>query len=244
MTGVRFINVLDVARAFGERPADATPENIANWLLNEYLGKQGGSFNYNTATNAAIDLYSGDSTFTWALRYCESKGNPKGRRANVDAITCVGPYILEHPSRCYRIGFTAVVAGRLGGRNIYVGIKAPLVRVEGERAFLVMPGFRMSHRPVEAEIDLACSIALANLARDDYASADFEYLYAGPGISGQRQFRAIHGRDRSVFDRDAVDALLDVYVKGVALALKEGAAAYEPDLTGYRIIDPRESSLF
>jgi hypothetical protein len=112
------------------------------------------------------------------------------------------------------------------------------------KRFVVMPGFRMSHRPVDAQIDVASSIALANFARDDFAGADFEYLYAGPGIDGRRQFQPIRGRDRQVYDRDEVDALLETYVRGVKLAIDAGAEVREPNLRGYRIIDPREPSLF
>jgi hypothetical protein len=171
-------------------------------------------------------------------------GNPAGRRPNSDAIKQIAPYALDNVSTCYRIGFTALAVGRIGDQTVYVGIKAPMVRVARREALVVMPGFRMSHRPVEAEIDVACSIVLANLARDDFADADFEYLYAGPGVSGQRDFRAIRGRDRTVYERDIVDGLLDVYVKGVALALQEGVNAPKPSLQGYRIIDPREPSFF
>jgi hypothetical protein len=119
-----------------------------------------------------------------------------------------------------------------------------MVRVSKDGVLVVMPGYRMSYRPVEAEIDVACSIALANFARDDFAQADFEYLYAGPGPTGGREFRAIRGRDRVVFDSEAVDGLLDIYVKGIALAVAEGADLRQPDLKGYRIIDPREPSFF
>ena len=105
-----------------------------------------------------------------------------------------------------------------------------MVRVVRPDVFVVMPGFRMSHRPVEGEIDVACSIALATFARDDFAKADFEFLYAGLGHTGEREFHVFRGRDRKIYDRDAVDHLLDIYVKGVSLAMKSGAAAERPDL--------------
>ena len=119
-----------------------------------------------------------------------------------------------------------------------------MVRVRHSEAFVVVPGFRMSHRPIEAEIDVACSIVLAHLARDDYSSADFEYLYAGPGASGHREFRAILCQDRHIFDRDIVDALLDIYVKGIALAVGAGVDLHSPGLAGYRVIDPDQPSIF
>jgi hypothetical protein len=244
MAGVSLVNVLDVARALGSEPLTATPKQVADWLLSKYLKKRGGGFNYNPAINTTYDLFRGAISYEDAVRYCWTTCNPKGRRQNADAIKHVASYALDNPSICYRIGFAAVAAGRVRGRTVYIGIKAPMVRVAHREAYVVMPGFRMSHRPVEVEIDVACSIALANFARDDFADADFEYLCAGPGAAGHREFRAIRGKDRRIYDRDAIDALLDTYVKGVAVAVKAGAEIREPNLTGYRIFDPREPFFF
>lgn len=242
MSSLLLLNVLDLARAFGDDPRKAKPEDVANWLLKEYARKRGGGFNYNPAMQTLHDLFRGASDFEAAVRYCISSGNPKGRGQNADAIKAVAPYAMANLSTCYKIGFVAVSVGRIKEKTVYVGIKAPIVRVLHDEAFVVMPGFRMSYRPGERQIDLACSIALANFARDDFASADFEYLYAGPGLSGYREFRAIRGRDRQIFDRDEVDALLDVYVRAVALAMEAGVEVHEPNLRGYRIIDPQAPS--
>jgi hypothetical protein len=244
MAGVLMLNVLDTARALGSEPTRATKYSVADWLLNEYLRKSGGGFNYNPSINWTYPLFEGACTADQAILGCLTSGNPKGRRQNAEAIEKIAAYALTNVSKCYRIGFTAVVVGRVKGENIYVGIKAPMVRVRDKRAFVVMPGFRMSHRPDETEINVACSVALANFARDDFERADFEYLYAGPGLSGEREFRVIHGSHRKIFDRDAVDSLLDTYVNGVALAIEYGAEIKRPDLRGYRIIDPREPSMF
>lgn len=244
MPGPLLINVFDVARALGVSPLSVTPEDVANWLLTEYLKKRGGGFNYDPAINATYDLFRGLVSRDQAILYCLTNGNPKGRPQNTDAIKCVADYALANLSRCERIGFTAVAAGRVKGATVYVGIKAPMLRVSDDEAFVVMPGFRMSHRPVEVEIDVACSIALENFRRDDRAVADFEYLYAGPGLDGKRSFRAIRGRDRKIFDRDALDALMDTFVKGVGLAIDAGAEPKRPDLRGYRIIDPSQASIF
>src|ERR1019366_7478689 len=95
-----------------------------------------------------------------AVLYCLTTGNPKGRRQNAEAVKCVAAYAIRNVSKCYRIGFTAVAVGRVRGEPVYVGIKAPMLRILGDDVFVVMPGFRMSHRPLEPEIDVACSIAL------------------------------------------------------------------------------------
>jgi hypothetical protein len=244
MSSIFLVNVLDVARSLGIDPRRATPEMVAAWLIEQYLRKRGGGFNYDPAIGATFDLFRGVHTFDSAVLHCLTNGNPKGRRQNADAIKEVAPYALANVSTCYRLGHSAVVVGRVAGENVYVGIKAPMVRVVHDEAYVVMPGYRMSFRPHEPEIDVACSIALATFGRDDFADADFEYLYSGPDITGRRSFRAIKGRERHVYDRDAVDALLDVYVRGVALVLEAGLPASRPDLRGYRIIDPREPGLF
>jgi hypothetical protein len=244
MSSLLLLNVLDCARSFGSDPRAARPEDVADWLLTEYMRKRGGGFNYNPAIQTLPDLFRGASDCDAAVLHCISTGNPKGRTQNAEAIKVVAPYALKNISTCYRIGFTAVSVGRLREKTVYVGIKAPLVRVVHDNAFVVMPGFRLSYRPTESQIDLACSVALANFARDDFAQADFEYLYAGPGVSGLREFRAIRGRDRSIFDRDEVDGLLDIYVRGVSIAIDSGAEVREPNLRGYRIIDPREPRFF
>jgi hypothetical protein len=244
MSSLLLVNVLDTARALGINPLGATPESVARWFLENYLGPRGGGFNYDPAISVTYDLFRGALTAEDAVLHCLTNGNPKGRRQNADAARAIAPYALGNISTCYKIGRAAVVVGRISGDNVHVGIKAPMVRVVHDQAFVVLPGFRMTHRPQEPEIDVACSIALANFGRDDFESADFEYLYSGPDASGSRAFRAIHGRDRRIYDRDAVDALMDVYVKGVALVKEAGVDLTRPDLRGYRIIDPREPGLF
>jgi hypothetical protein len=188
------------------------------------------------------DLFRGSIEEQAAIRYCETVGNPKGRRQNAEAIRTVAQYALSNISTCYRIGFSAVAVGRTRGRTVYVAIKAPLVRVAGGQAFVVMPGFRRSYRPADSQIDVACSLALGTFARDDFAGADFEYLYAGPNSLGAREFRAYLGRDRRVFDRSEVDVLLDKYVRAITLILEMGVQVKQPNLSGYRVIDPGQSS--
>lgn len=243
MSSVLFLNVLDVARSLGVEPSRSTPRQVSEWLLSEYLRRRGGGFNYNPAINATYDLFTGAGSHESARLHCLTHGNPKGRRQNVEAIDVIAPYALANISQCYRIGFTAVAIGRIGKATVYIGIKTPMVRIRDQEAFVVMPGYRMSYRPIEIEIDVACSIALANFARDDFEKADFEYLHAGPGLSGEREFRAIKGRDRTIFDRDQIDGFLDTYVNGVALAIEAGIELRAPDLKGYQIVDPNEPSL-
>lgn len=238
MSSIRAMDVLDVARALGDEPMRATPEGVRDWLRAEYVGRSGGGFNYDPAIGVVYDGFRGGHTQESAILHCLTHGNPKGRRQNADAARVLMPYILSNRSVCHRIGLTAVAIGRFGGKTVYTKIKAPLLRVQGDRAYVVMPGLRMSYRPSDVAIDVACSIACATLAQGDLDRADFEYLYAGPGASGEREFRAIHGRGRSRFGVESIDAMLDIFVRGVALAADDGASVAEPFLRGYRIIDP------
>jgi hypothetical protein len=119
-----------------------------------------------------------------------------------------------------------------------------MVRVANDAASVVLPGFRKSCKPVGPQVDLACSIALAALARDDFAEADFEYLDAGNSVEGKRELHVHRGRDRQVYGLDDIDRILDVYVQGVALALESGAEVKDANLKGYRVIDPDQPSLF
>lgn len=244
MSSLLLLNVLDVGRAFGDAPRSATPQQIAQWLVEEYAKKRGGGFNYDPAMNALFDLFQGRTDEKQAVLHCLTKGNPNGRSQNAAAIKTVAPFASANVSTCYRIGFSAVALGRAKGRTVYAAIKAPMVRVVHDEAFVVLPGFRMSHRPTPGQIDLACSIALANLARDDFAGADFEYLYAGPSGLGGRDFQLIRGRERAIYTRDELDHLAEIFTRGVALALDWGVEAKEPNLRGYRVIDPREPGLF
>ena len=244
MAGLRLLNIFDIARSLGRKPMETTPESVAQWLSAEYLRKKGGRFNYDPSMRATYELFRGAITRDQAAKYCETHGSPAGHTQNAAAISVVAPYALANPSTCYKISFTAVEVGRVEGKTIYAAIKAPMVRVRDGRAFVVVPGYRMGFRPEEIEIDVACSIAMAHLARDDFSRADFEYLYAGPGKSDERDFRVIHGRERNVFDRDAVDSLLDIYVKGVALAAQTGPHLQPPRLAGYRVVDKDQPSAF
>ena len=242
MASILSLDILDVARALGQRPFAATPRSVADWLSNEYPSGGAGGFNYDPAICTTYDAFRGLHTIESAVRFCSENGNPKGRVQNASAIKAIMPYALEHPSVCHRIGLTAVAVGRFEGLTVYTKLKTPLVRVEGRKAFVVMPGFRLSHRPLEIEIDFACSVALETFGQGDYAEADFEYLFAGPGPGpGKgRMFQAIHGCDRHRFTLDQINRLLEVFVAGVALARNEGMEARRPNLNGYRIIDPYE----
>jgi hypothetical protein len=121
-----------------------------------------------------------------------------------------------------------------------MAVKAPLVRVQDGEIFVVVPGFRLAHRPVGLEIDVAASLALATFGRDDFSEADYEYLDCSRGSSGERELSVYKGRERRIFNLDEVDHLLDLYVKGLALAIEAGMTAQKPNFRGYRVIDPEQ----
>lgn len=241
MATVLLMNFLDVARSLGADPLNASPEKVRDFLKAEF-SRKGGAFNYNTSINSLHDLFRGGSLAD-AEAYCATHGAPAGYKPNVEAIRLAGAYAAANPSNCYRTAFSAVAVGRLSNdRTAWMAIKAPLVRVAAGQAYVVVPGFRMGHRPVDIEIDVAASFALAHFGRDDFSEADFEYLYAGPGDGG-RVLEVYHGRNRRVFDVDTVDAFLDVYARGLDLAISEGMSAPEPNFRGYRIVDPNQPGL-
>jgi hypothetical protein len=244
MSTLGLVNVLDVARSLGLDPQRATPEHVADWLRSEYLKKRGGGFNYDPVISSTYRLFRGDMVTADAVLHCLTSGNPKGRQQNSDVAKLIGPYAEANISTCYKTGYLAVCVGRIKGRSVYVGLKAPFVRVCHDEAYVMVPGYRRGYRPVERQIDVVCSVVRAQIARDDYAVADVEYLSAGPGIDTFREFRAIQGKHRKLFSADEVDQLLDIYIRGVALLESDGVEIREPEMTGYRVVDPSSPTFF
>ncbi|MDB5562000.1 MAG: hypothetical protein JWN11_1418 [Hyphomicrobiales bacterium] len=244
MSNILLTNFLDASRSLGPVPNSATPESVRDWFVAEYLAKRAGGFNYDPASFATYQLFRGAATKEQAISFCETTGNPKGRPQNADAIRTVADYALENISRCHKTGFVALQVGRAEGQSVYVGIQAPFLRVRERQGRVVVHGYRLSHRPVEQEIDVACAIALSHLARDDYSEADIEYLYAGPGPDGKRMFRSILGRDRALPSREELDDLMSIYVRGIALLLRDGASPQPPSFRGYQIYSKEDGMMF
>lgn len=173
------------------------------------------------------------------MEYCSKHGAPAGWKPNCEAIEIAGAYASSQRSSCYRIPFSAVPIGRLSGsRTAYMAVKAPLVRIRDKEVFVVVPGFRLGHRPEGVEIDVAASLALATFGRDDFSEADYEYLDCSRGSSGERELRVYRGGERRIFSLDEVDELLSIYIRGLSLAIDSGMNANKPNFRGYKIIDP------
>lgn len=238
MASLLLMNFLDVARCLGSDPLNADPEAISAFMKREFR-PGGGGFSYNTSITSLPNLFRGAMTVEDAVEYCATHGAPAGWKPNSEAVEIAGSYAVTQQSSCYRIQFSAVPIGRLPGEiTAYMGIKAPLVRVRNGKAYVVVPGFRLGHRPVGIEIDVAASLALAAFGRDDFAEADYEYLDCSRGSSGERELSVYRGCDRRIFNLDEVDHMLDLYMKGLALALASGMEATKPNFRGYRVIDP------
>lgn len=238
MSSLLLTNFLDIARSLGPNPLHATPASVEAFIRRELRGG-GGTFNYNAAINCLPDLFKGQMTVEQAEAYCSSHGAPAGWRQNSTAIIVAGTYAVENLSNSYRIPFTAVPIGRVStGQVAFMSIKAPLVRVQGDNVYVVVPGFRMGHRPQGIEIDVASSFALANFARDDFSEADFEYLDCSRGVSGERELNVFRGHDRRIFNLDEVDEMLDIFVRGLDRAMMAGMPARAPSFRGYHVIDP------
>lgn len=241
MAGLFLVNCLDVARFFGQQPFNATAREVFERIEDMYLGPSGGGFNHDPVIAATYDVFRGAASAKNAIEYCRSNGNPKGRDQNTAIARVVAPYAASNVSRCYSIGFTAIVVGRYRGRSIHVGIKAPFFRVAGGRGRLVIPGYRKDSRPVGREIGLACSFASNQLARDDFETAEVEYLMAGPGRSAtERRLQVLLGGELDLYSADQLDVLLQTYVDAVVMHLERGAGLNAPRLHGYRIIDPAQ----
>lgn len=238
MPSLLLTSFLDVARSLGLEPFSATPDSVEAFIRRELRGG-GGTFNYNSSITCLPDLFKGELTVEQAEQFCGSHGSPTGWTQNISAVIVAGSYAVAHRSNCYKIPFTAVPIGRLSGDRIaFMSVKAPLVRVENDNVFVVVPGFRIGHRPTGTEIDVAASLALANFARDDFAEADFEYLDCSRGISGERELQVYRGAERRVFDLEEVDTFLNVFVRGLDRAIQSGMEVRKPNFRGYRVIDP------
>lgn len=238
------MNFLDIARCLGNDPLRAEPDQIAAFIKREFR-PGGGGFNYNTSISSLPDLFRGAVSVDDAVEYCGKHGAPAGWKPNCEAIEIAGSYAIMQQSSCYRIPFSAVPIGRMpGDRTAYMAIKAPLVRVKDGEVLVVVPGFRLGHRPVGLEIDVAASLALATFGRDDFEEADYEYLDCSRGSLGVRELNVYRGQNRRIFNLDEVDALLDLYVRGLALAIDSGMNASKPNFRGYRIIDPNQPRMF
>lgn len=232
------MNFFDVARSLGRYPLTRRPEQVGDFIVVN-LSQPGGRFNYNTSMSALHDVFRGKLNGLEAERICRTTGAPAGRKSNGDAIRIAARYAEEHLSICHRIPFMAVPVGRLSGnRTAYMAIKAPLVRVEGDRVFAVVPGFRMTHRPEAAEIDVAASFALAALEREGYEDIDFEYIYAGAAPSRGRMLQVVHGSERKIYNLDEIDHMLDIYVRGLEIAIDRGVSVKSPNFAGYKVVDP------
>lgn len=238
MASLLLMNFLDIARCLGPDPLNANPTNIAAFMKREFR-PGGGGFNYNTSITSLPDLFRGAITVDEAVEYCSKHGAPAGWKPNCEAIEIAGSYAASERSSCYKIPFSAVPIGRLpNNKTAYMAIKAPLVRVNRSGKYVVVPGFRLGHKPEGVEIDVAASLALATFGRDDFAEADYEYLDCSRGSSGERELAIYQGKDRRIFSLDEIDFLLDLYVRGLVLAIDAGMTASKPNFNGYRVGDP------
>jgi hypothetical protein len=244
MSGLFLVNAQDVARSLGDEPRRIDEADVRFRLEENYLPTRKGGFNHDPSIQATHDIFRGVATVAQAKKYCETRGNPKGRTQNAEIVSVVGDYAQANISVCYRIGYVAVGIGRFKGQTIYVGIKAPFVRVRAGSAFLVIPGFRKMSRPLGWQIDLVCSLAASQLARDDYERATPEYLFAGPDDRNKRYFRAYTGELLKLFSNDQVDEFLQVYLEAVTKLLEKGRGAQPARMSGYRIIDPSQGAFF
>ncbi len=245
MPGLFLVNAFDASRSLGPRFDQATPEGVEDFFVTEYLARRGGGFSHDPAIFVTGDLFRGRINTPQAEQYCLSNGAPAGREQNSAIAKLVGPYAEQHISVVHKIGFLAIAVGRYKGRTIYLGLKTPYVRVEGDDPYLVVPGYRKTYLPSDEQVGFPIALAHHWIAKDDLSGIDTEYLYAGPGARGEdRVFRAVVASSRSLLTADAIDDLLQVYVAGVVRVLDRGLGRSNAKLAGYRAVDPGQSKLF
>ncbi len=246
MSSLLLVNALDASRALGPRLADASAGSVEHFFMTEYLPKRGGAFNHDTSIFATGDLFRGKIKTSEAVRYCLTNGSRAGRQQNAEIVGLVGPHAELHRSMVHKVGFLAIAVGRHKGRTLFLGVKAPFVRVERQGdGYLVIPGYRKTYVPSDEQIGVPIALAHHQIAKDDLAGVDTEYLYAGPDLGGRdRTFRAITGSARSLLLPDQIDDLLAVYVAGIAKILDRGLGLGAARFAGYRIIDPTQGRMF
>ncbi len=245
MGNILAVNIVDIVRAYGENLEIRSPEKISEWLLKEYLSRKGGRFNHNPSISCLSGMYSGALGRDDAIAFCSKNGSPAGFRENVEIVRAVAPHCSGQISQCYKHPFVAVPIGRHKGKTIYAKLKAPLTRVSHGDAFIVLPMFRKTFRPSERQIDAIISFARAQWAYGDFSAADVEALVA-KGFSGtpERQLSVILGADRELLSVDDIGAFFQPYIEAVGLIIDSGIVTSEPDLKGFRVVDPYQMNFF
>jgi len=245
MAGSAFlVSLLDFARSFEGKPWGATPESIAAWLkLNWLLKRGGGSWNYDPAMSVLVLAFAGQITLDQAIEHCHKYWHPHARLENEKVVRSFWKHATENSSKVYKRPALAAPVGRWKDRNIYIAVKAPLIRVTPHEMMAVMPIFRKRYVPDDVETNISLTAVREFCFREGYPNLDVELIRA-KGLDGslERQLIVDRGSKRKLYSADEFDAMVTVYSKGVALLAGDGYGLQKPNFKGYRIWDPDEPS--
>lgn len=245
MAGLGLVGVTDVARSFGPDIYAATVESISKWLVREWLGRTGGGFNYNPALYAAVRIMKKEWSYEQALHHVRTRGVSFGQPSNEAVLECLMSYLLAHDGPVYEVPHAAVIVGKVNGRGIHIGVKAPLVRVQAGTPSVVYPAFRKTYLPTEQQAILECSIVREVTAQNDFYGAGLEYVAARGTGRGLERVCVVRSSDElELLDKSTVDDLLGKYVEAVKQLWSEGVGLQKPRLGTYHVIDPDQQDLF
>lgn len=234
------VNHLDFARSFQGQPERATPESIAVWLRDNWIRKRGGGvWNYTPAMDVLAPAFAGRITFEQSLSHCREYWHAHGRVENELVVKSYWSYASSNPSRVYGRKFLAAPVGRWKSRNIFIAIKAPLIRVTPDTQLAVMPVFRRTFLPNDAELNICLTAVREFCVREGYRDIDPE-LICSRAQNGTVDRRLIveRGSQRTLYTSDQFDSFAAKYAGGVALLADAGLGLQEPNFRGYRVWDP------
>lgn len=239
------VSHLDFARSFEGDPFSATPESIAKWLERNWLPKRGGgTWNYSPAMEVLVLGFAGEITLSQALEHCGKYWHPHGREENILVVRAFWRYVTENKSRVYKRNFLAAPVGRWRERNIFIGIKAPLIRVTDEDVLAIMPVFRKNFVPDDAETNLSLTAVREFCFREGYRDIDTELMTArGVGGARERQLLVDRGSKRSLYTTDQFDGFAAKYAGAVSILADAGKGLQTPNFRGYRVWNPDEPPL-
>ena len=246
MKNFAILDIMDIARALGENPKEATPYNVFEFLKTNYLKPSGGSFNYNASIEALRKGLQGKLSLTDAINHVTSVGAPFGHKYNKAVVNAIWPVIEENTAKAYPLKFTAVALRRLNGKTIYMSIKAPVITVTSNQFISIkLTNFRNTFAPNHDQKTFMMSAVKQVLARDDFEEATVDLIEAR-STDGQleRSLSRINSSDVELYELERVEDLLTIYTQGIEMLFDNGFETKEANLSRFRVVDPNAPDLF
>lgn len=246
MKNFSILDVMDIARALGQNPLEATPHSVFVFLRDNYLKPSGGGFNYNPAIEALRFGLDGKFSFDDAIHHVTSVGAPFGQKYNRAVIEAIWPIVEENEDKAYTLKYSAVPLRRINGKTIYMSIKSPVLTVNSDREISIkLTNFRNTFAPNFEQKRFMMSTTNQVLARDDFDNASVDLIEAR-SINGEveRSLSRLNSSEVDLFDIDRVEDLLTIYTNGVEMLFENGYDTREADLSRFRVVNPDAPDLF